>query len=113
MSMVRKIAFETSGKEYIFLSQLNDNKDYIAIKSCLSLLLKSIEDNSYVFLDLSAIREQIIVYVDWLILAERFSLLKSISNGELSFDKEGFHIKEYAFSSLDEVEKALNNKAFL
>lgn len=73
----------------------------------------ALNDNMWELLDLDAAHTSVNETFKYLKILKRFRALSEKCESPLSFSKEGFHFHEHKFNSLDEVEKALNNKAFL
>jgi hypothetical protein len=78
------------------------------------LMVEALNDGTWKFLDLPGIRSTIIACFDCLRIQERYDFLLNESKDTLSYDKDGFYLnKEHKFETLDEVKRALENKAFL
>lgn len=63
--------------------------------------------------DIPACRVMLNEIFDYFVLRQRFIHLSDQAMGHLSFAIDGFKLYETTFQTLDEVEKALKNKAFL
>lgn len=78
------------------------------------LMGQALQDGTWKFLDLYGIRSTINANFECLKIRERYDFLLAESKDTLSYDKDGFYInKQHRFETLDEVKKALENKAFL
>jgi len=103
----------TGDKEYRIIKYYNE---YVnpndGIQAIFELLKYSIENKIYSFLDLKSIKRTINADLKYLELYQRFSLLRTLSKQELTYDDNGFQLHGHTYESLDEVEKALDNKAF-
>jgi hypothetical protein len=64
-------------------------------------------------LDVLTIRTTLNEICDYFLLRQRFLKLNDQSKGHLTLVDDGFKLYDATFTSLDEVERALVNKAFL
>ena len=64
-------------------------------------------------LKLDECRAKINEIFDYFEVQRRFLSLAEKSNNKLSFTRNYFELDKHKFETLDEVEKAINNKAFL
>jgi hypothetical protein len=64
-------------------------------------------------LDLDELRFQVDTIFEYLYVLKRFRKLRRLFKGELGFNSEGFLLNNHTFQTLDEVECAWKNKAFL
>lgn len=87
----------------------NYNKAYHSI----DLIRTSLNNNLVEMLDIDSCDSLVKEVIEYLKLKKRFIYLQRKANEKLSISKDGFKISDHVFLSLDEVEKALNNKAFL
>lgn len=78
----------------------------------LNLVMSSLSDNTFELLNLEESQDSINHTFTCLKLIKRYRRLQ-MQNAELSYSQNGFHLGEHTFQTLDEVEKALSNKAFL
>lgn len=67
----------------------------------------------YELINLDLIKNQIDETFRCLVIKQRFILLSELINGALQYDDFGFTVGEHRFQTLDEVERAIKNKAFL
>lgn len=95
-------------KEYTLLVGL----DYKEAATMFNLMGVALEDNSWEMVDLETSHAAISASFKTLIVSKRYKLLQR-QNKELGYSSEGFFIGEHKFETLDEVERALKNKAFL
>jgi hypothetical protein len=72
------------------------------------------------FVNVDQVQQKVNHYFECLKVTQRFEQLKDKANGSLSLKNYadsnggvGYLLDEHQFKTLDEVEKALNNKAFL
>ena len=100
-------------REYEALSIYDDYNGKSILKGCIELLSHSMTYNTLPMIDLQLTKESVNRLFDYLELRQKYERLKVASRATLSFDKEGFHLEGHTFHSLDEVERALKNKAFL
>lgn len=99
-------------KEYQLLLKFNpeDGED---VEDVVYAIHQVISNRQLAILDIKACRDRMNVVFDYIETRKRFDKLREAINNKLSFDNEGFHLLKNTFESLDEVEKALKNKAFL
>ena len=71
------------------------------------------ENGSIDILDVSSCRAMFNEIFDYFVIRQKFMALEKQAMGHLSFTDDGFKLYETTFKTLDEVEKALRNKAFL
>lgn len=64
-------------------------------------------------LDMEAVEVKMAAVISYTKIKRKFDVLKDKTFGELSYDKSGFNFDGHTFDSLEEVEKALANRAFL
>lgn len=64
-------------------------------------------------IDLTLLKQEIDEVFDFLYAYKRYRELNKKFSHKLAYDKEGFKLDDHVFQSLDEVEKAWNNRAFL
>lgn len=64
-------------------------------------------------LDMEAVEVKMAAVISYTKIRRKFEVLKDKCFGELSYDKNGFKFDGHTFDSLDEIEKAIANKAFL
>jgi hypothetical protein len=77
------------------------------------LMSDTIRDGSWTYVDLPAVKRNILKDFNYLMISERYHDLRSVSNDTLSYNKEGFELDGHPFQTLKEVEKALKLKSFL
>lgn len=100
-------------REYEALSLYDDYSGKSILKASIELLSHSLSYNSLTMIDLPLVKESVNRLFDFLEIRQRYEKLKIQSVAALSFDKDGFHLDGHTFHTLDEVERALKNKAFL
>ena len=77
-----------------------------------SLMSTALADSTWELLEIDTAAEVFSGVFKYLSISKRYRDLQSQSQ-ELSYSADGFHLGEHIFETLDEVEKALKNKAFL
>ena len=77
------------------------------------LMNHAIVAGSWQFVNLESLRDTVAQDFKYLILKKRYSEYCLWAKGTLSYNETGFHLGDFTFEKLDEVEKALNNKTFL
>lgn len=85
------------------------NKAYHALE----LLRNSISSEIVELLDLELCTNSINDIIKYLYLKKRYVILKSLAPGKLSVSKDGFKLYDNTYMTMDEVERAFKNKAFL
>ena len=95
-------------KEYIALNNysLRDQNIFFDVVS------RAVQGDTWEFLELEMVQQSINEVFYYLRLVKRFRQL-SMLGVELTYSEEGFHLGESIFETLDAVEKAIKNKAFL
>ena len=83
------------------------------LQSTFELMSFAIANGSWQFVDLEEMQRAMKQDFKYLIARKRYEGLKVWSNNALTYDKNGFHLEGHVFETLDEVRKALDNKAFL
>lgn len=97
-------------KEYNFLDRFGSTS---RMSNLFALMADACSNNTWMFLHLKETQEMMDNYFKCLALKKRYTELVVLSNIILNYDETGFHLHEHTFETLDEVEKALKNKAFL
>lgn len=100
-------------KEYIMLAYYDSHNGNTEIANLFSLMSNSLENRQWSFINVNEAQLVINRYFEFLSLKKRYIELCHLSKNELGFDNSGFHINEFTFETLDEVQKALNNKSFI
>lgn len=100
-------------KEYGLLVYYNKYNNQNKMNSLYSFMNSSLENGQWTFLDLNQVQKNINEHFQYLSLRKRYSELLIESKNILVYDHEGFHINEHTFETLDEVQRALNQKMFL
>lgn len=105
-------------KEYKLLFKYeNADSSYTTRKEhtkCLGILNDVISDGKGCeFLDFSMIKDKVEEILSFVKLYQRYLALSKDSNGSLSYNNDGFNLDGHSFETLDEVDRALKNKAFL
>lgn len=95
--------------EYKVVSQFNRNKNV----KLLAAIAVSISNESWELMDLDGVEHVFKETMYALKLVKRYRSLSALSKGLLTYSDEGFHVAENTFNTLDEIEKAIKNKAFL
>jgi hypothetical protein len=99
----------------------NDLSEYMTIlrfdedemSSKFNLLTGAMIANSWELLDLDILESEFDKCIAYFRLCKRFRAMDKLLDGELSITDDGFEIDEHLFQTLDEVQKAVDNKAFL
>ena len=73
----------------------------------------AVSNNTTDLLDMDSCRDLVNDVFDFFSLKRRFNQLSMKLNGKLTFENDRFKIESHEFQTLDEVEKAVQNKAFL
>ncbi len=100
-------------KEYQLLMKFDEDNDGEDVADGLYAIHQALSSKQMSILDVAACRDRINTVFDYVEVRKRFDKLREEINGGLSFDKNGFKLFKSTFETLDEVEKALKNKAFL
>ena len=83
------------------------------LSSGFELMAHAIRNGSWQLVDLEVLRDTIDQDFQYLLIRKRYEGLVLWSNHALTYDDNGFHLDGHDFETLDEVEKAMENKAFL
>lgn len=97
-------------EEYKLLASYSDGDD---VRKLYSLLATALIDDSWNLINLDKAQSIINEHFRFLKVFKRYSDLYILAKGKLDRSQEGFQLDGHTFKTLDEVEKALNNKAFL
>jgi hypothetical protein len=100
-------------EEYKVLDHYAQNRSLSKIGSAFYALYTNISNDIWYYMDISYFREALDQDFDYLILRKRYEFLLTQFPKTLSYDENGFLLDGHRFETLDEVEKAINNKAFL
>jgi hypothetical protein len=95
--------------EYAVMSDFNKRESAALLANVGQL----VNNNNWELMDLNVVDRSFDEIVHALKIIKRYRELSDGANGILTYDREGFYVGESVFQTLDEVEKALNNKAFL
>ena len=99
--------------EYGILRFYDERASMTTVSKTFRLVSHAIEEKQWSLLNLEETQNVIEQHFKYLNVLKRFNILQSTSGNELYYDHDGFHLHEFVFSTLDEVEKALRQKAFL
>jgi len=99
--------------EYGLLLHYNNYDTKNKILKLFSLIAAAVTDNQCDFLSLTDIKNSFDQYFKYLELKRKYDKLLIKARDILYVDYQGFRINEFTFETLDEVEKALENKMFL
>lgn len=99
-------------KEYEIVSIMSESYGNRYAKT-LETVVSAINNKHYGMFNLESVKLRMDEVFEALVIKTRFDLLYNKSNGKLICNKAGFELEPHKFETLDEVEKALNNKAFL
>jgi hypothetical protein len=100
-------------KEYEIVSIIDGGAYSNTFSKSLEMVGSSIPYKNYVMLDLAAARAKVEEVFKAIELMKRYDTLRVTSKFKLRYDPSGFIIDDHKFETLDEVDVALNNKAFL
>ena len=100
-------------KEYNILAAGGSYATKNKMTGVYAFVSSALEADQVDLLDLKAIQTSVNDHFKFLFLRKRFNEIKAISPVGIDFDCDGFHVKDSTFETLDEVEKAIANKAFL
>ena len=100
-------------KEYSVLSMGGSYATKNKMTGVYAFVSSAIEADQMDLLDLKTIQTSVEDHFKYLFLRKRFNLIKAVSPVGIDYDHDGFHVKDSTFETLDEVEKAIANKAFL
>lgn len=100
-------------KEYGLLLYYENYTNKNKITNLLSFVHGSLENGQWAFLNLEEVQNSMNQHFKYLFLKKRYTDIFAQAKSILSYDHSGFHINEFVFETLDEVEKALANKMFL
>ncbi len=109
----KKAKFFKFPTEEFKLLRLIDLQQVGNVMQPFKLIVHAYENGSWTMLNLNDMEHYLARSMSFLKLKARYMNLYYASNMKLSYDEVGFHINEHTFSSLDEVDKALDNVAFL
>ena len=101
-----------SETEYQLMRRIGIN-DHVKYKESFRAMGQAISNGDWEYLNVDVLQSRIneaFVYVRANI---RFQELVKSTNGELSMSINGFYLGQHKFETLDEVERAWKNKAFL
>jgi hypothetical protein len=100
-------------EEYKVLDHYAQNRSLSKIGSAFYAIYTNISNDIWHCMDVSHLREVLDQDFDYLVLRKRYEILLAHFPKTLSYDENGFLLDGHRFETLDEVEKAINNKAFL
>jgi hypothetical protein len=100
-------------KEYGLLLYYNDYDSKNKILKLFRLVTTAIADGQCDFLSLSDIKNSFDQYFKYLEVKKKYDELVAKAGSILGIDYQGFSLNEFTFETLDEVERALDNKMFL
>ena len=100
-------------EEYKVLYHYAQNRSLSKIGSAFYAIYTNISNDILYCMDIQHLREVIDQDFDYLVLRTRYELLLAHFPKTLSYDANGFLLDGHRFETLDEVEKAIDNKAFL
>lgn len=100
-------------KEYGLLLHYSDYDSKNKVLKMFRLVTTAIADGQCDFLSLSEIKSSFDQYFKYLELKKKYDVLSAKAGSILGIDYQGFSLNEFTFETLDEVERALDNKMFL
>jgi hypothetical protein len=77
------------------------------------VLTDDLHDKIMQTMDITSLKKEVDLIFEYLSVRKRYNKLNSLFGNILTYNEIGFSIDGQNFSTLDEVEKAWNNKAFL
>lgn len=98
-------------KDYEFVKTANDYGNRFS--KALEAVVSALSNKHCDMLNIEAVKIRVAEAMQALEIRARYDELVQKSKGKLTCDNSGFDLDGHKFESLDEVEKALNNKAFL
>lgn len=99
--------------EYGMLMWYDDHRSNLDISNCYFLLSEAIKNNTYTYLDLKSIKNDLNQDLKYLRIRDLFADLYHLSDKSLSYNENGFILDGHCFKTLKEVKRALKLKAFL
>jgi hypothetical protein len=99
-------------KEYELLMKFDEHEGE-DIADAVYAIHQVVSNRQGEILDVAVCRAKMSMIFDYIEVKKRFDKLRIEINDDLSFDKKGFKVVNTKFQTLDEVEKAIRNKAFL
>lgn len=99
-------------KDYEFVSIMSEGYGNRFSKS-LDAVVSAMNNKQYDMLNLAAVKSRVKEAMQALEVRMRFDSLVGEAKGKLTCSASGFDLDGHKFESLDDVEKALENKAFL
>lgn len=100
-------------KEYEMVSIIDSGVYSNTFTKALEMIGSSIVSKNYRLIDIGAARTKVEETFAAINTKKRYDLLFIASKCKMTYDASGFIIGDHKFETLDEVEQALNNKAFL
>lgn len=105
-------------KELSELDIISNHNDLIALRRKLQCVMSIIdiannEIDAFEVIDVPAIKVQIDKAFREILIIHRYVRLRKAFDDKLTYSTDSFYIDGHKFSTLDEVEKAWKNKAFL
>lgn len=100
-------------KEYNILSVGGSYSTKNKMTGVYAFVSSALEADQVDLLDLNTIQTSVNDHFKFLFLRKRFNTIRASSPVSIDYDHDGFHVKDSTFETLDEVEKAISNKAFL
>jgi len=95
--------------EYQLLSQNIYESQGVAL---FTFLASAFNNNKYNHLDYDIIINDCNLILNYFRISKKYYILYKLNNN-LKFTSDGFYISHHRFETLDEVERAFNNPAFL
>lgn len=100
-------------KEYGLLAHYDNYSVKNRMANVYAFISSALEARQENLLDLKEIQLDVEQHFKYLFLIKRFNKIRTIAPVSIQYDYDGFHIVDSTFETLDEVEKAMINKAFL
>jgi hypothetical protein len=100
-------------EEYKVLYHYAQNRSLSKIGCAFYGMYININNDILFCMDIPYFREVLDQDFDYLLLRKRYEILLAHFPKTLSYDENGFLLDGHRFETLDEVEKAIDNKAFL
>jgi hypothetical protein len=110
MSRKSKDPYKT---EYLRMVWYTNHRSVMFMSRLYKLFGEAIELDSGRSFDLERLKNNFNEDIKYLMLQKEYEELLPYADDKLSYDENGFHLDGHTFETLQEVRKALNNKAFL
>lgn len=99
--------------EYEMLVWYDNFRSEMFVSRFFLTISDAFRNETAVYLDLKLVINDVKQDLNCLEIRQAFQTLYDLSENQLTYDKDGFHLPDHTFETLKEVRKALKNKAFL